>query len=445
MPQLSKAVLQEIDNRNQAVADGKRVSVQFNPATLRLQYSNQSEGGRSAGRQARQHTGSGATTLSVELVFDTADEGDTDAPSPVLARTQEVEYFITPRGSGARNQAPPRVSFQWGTLRIDGVLESLSVDLQHFAHDGTALRAKASLSIKEQDPEVAAGRRGAGGNTAVGATPAAAAGANPALPGATGATGATGAVGAGLLGGIGTVLGGLNNGGMLTRALQGESLSQLAARNGLSPEAWRALSRGVANPSSLPAGQPVAVPATAGTAPGLGATQAAQSGQQQGVAQRVGVSPAGTGATPAGAALQRGHALSDAGGLGAALETVRADQAQQGAARARQAFGGAGSTAPDPISTAAATPGQRNEVFALRADPRAASFGTGVPLRDRVQLAHDERANLLSGQARVKRAGDGLPPRSSNPAVPGWVALPLAPSTPLASHHDRGCRCGCGS
>ena len=65
-----------------------------------------------------------------------------------------------------------------------------------------------------------------------------------------------------------------------------------------------------------------------------------------------------------------------------------------------------------------------------------------MPLRDRVQVAHDERANLLSGRAVVKRASDGLPPTTADPAVPGWVALPQSASPAGALSHPRGCGCG---
>jgi hypothetical protein len=94
-----------------------------------------------------------------------------------------------------------------------------------------------------------------------------------------------------------------------------------------------------------------------------------------------------------------------------------------------------------------ATPGQRQQVFSLRADPRAQAFGRDVPLRDRIVTALDERANLLSGQALLKRAPTLLPPSTQDPGVPGWVALPAAARTagasPQGALHARGCRCGC--
>ena len=445
MPQLSKATLQEIDNNNQPRAGRQPVPVQFNPASLRLQFSNQSEGGNSAGRQARQHTGNGSTTLSVELVFDTADEGSTAAPRSVLERTREIETFIKPQGDGQRNQAPPRVRFHWGDVIVDGVMESLSVDIDHFAHTGTPLRAKASLSIKGQDPERQANRAGPGANVASG-PPAGATPPTPALPGFGGLSAAFGASG-----GLGGMLGG-GIGSSVARALDGESLAQLAQRNGLAPEAWRALGAGVADPTRLPAGREVALPSAAQAGGGAGSAQGVQAGTQAAAsasaAQRVGLKPAAPTASGASGALQRGYALAAAGGVGAALETVKADAGTEGATRARRSFEGAGgstASAVDPLSAAAATPGQRQQVFSLRADPRSQTFGRDVPLRDRIGIAQDERANLLSGQAPLRRATGStlLPPSTTDPGVPGWVALPASTTSQPPAAHPRHCRCGC--
>lgn len=436
MPQLTKATLQEIDNANQPRRGRPVVTVQFNPATLRLQYANQSEGGRSAGRSARQHTGESSVTLTVELVFDTADEGSTDTPRSVLERTREVEAFIKPQAVNGRNQAPPRLRFHWGDVIVDGVLESLSVDIDHFAHTGTPLRAKASLSIKGQDPERQANRSGAGANTA-GGTAGAGGGTAPAQPGTRPPSPANGRSPVGLVSGLGAGLGAAVS-TALSRALEGESLPQMAARNGLAPEAWRALAAGIADPARLQAGREVAVPPAAQAGAGPGSARGVQSGTQgataPGAAQRTGLEPTSAAAT--GNPLQRGYALAAAGGLGAAMETVKAEAGAAGAEQARRRFGGRGGSA-----TLAPAPGQ--QVFSLRADPRAQSFGRDVPLRDRIGIAQDERANLLSGQALLRRATTPLPPTTSDPGVPGWQALPQDPARPAARLHVRGCRCGC--
>lgn len=79
MSDLKKATLFEL-NPDGSLKDPNGTEVQFNPATMRLQISNATEGGESRGRQVRQHLGKSSTTLTLDLIFDTADEGTTSAP-----------------------------------------------------------------------------------------------------------------------------------------------------------------------------------------------------------------------------------------------------------------------------------------------------------------------------------------------------------------------------
>lgn len=483
MPALTKAYLQEIDNANQPRRGKASIPVQFNPGSLRMQFDNKSEGGQQAGRQARQYVGSSSTTLTVDLVFDTADEGTTAAPKSVLEHIKPIEAFMVPQASGGKKQSPPRLRFQWGKLIVDGVMESLSVDLDHFAHDGTPLRAKAALSIKGQHPEFQFNQAGAGANTAAGVPPAgssAGAGAAAAQPGARNNPLGDALAGVGsALAGVGSALGqanafvsGLND--KVAQALDGESLAQLAQRNGLDPAAWRALAQGITDPLQLGAGVEVSLGGGA-IGLGIGSQRGVGDGAAQDAATRAGLAaPAAAPTLQSG--LERGYALSRAGGLGAALEATKTAQAAQASAKARQAFGGAtagagsagGSAgessggAAGAASAAGTPPGALSgpnagaAVFTHRADPRAQSFGAGVPLRDQVLIAHEERANLLSGQARVRAGGlvlDGVP-ATTDPSVPGWLALPAhrgaagSASPGSSGGHARrrahGWRAGCG-
>src|SRR4029077_3263938 len=88
-----------------------------------------------------------------------------------------------------------------------------------FSADGAALRSKLKVQIKEQDPKFEALERGPGANDAN-------------KPPAAGGGGGAG-------NGPGT-----NGGGPIDRAaaaLSGETPADFLARNGLAPEAWRAL------------------------------------------------------------------------------------------------------------------------------------------------------------------------------------------------------------
>ncbi|MCO6455122.1 MAG: hypothetical protein J5I93_07465, partial [Pirellulaceae bacterium] len=166
MTTLEKARLQEITSDRAARPIGDPVEVQFNPTSLRLRLSNSNEGGRSRGRQTRQHMGASSTTLSMDLIFDTADEGQTQQPRSVHEKTALVEKFVLPKENG---DAPPKLRFQWGNLLLDGVVESLDIEFDHFAASGVPLRAKVGLSIKGQDPKYEFLETGPGARDSAGA------------------------------------------------------------------------------------------------------------------------------------------------------------------------------------------------------------------------------------------------------------------------------------
>src|SRR6266849_2069912 len=155
MSELKKATLQAIKSDEKGTPldapDGDEIEVQFNPTTLKLQITNQVEGGQSRGKQTRQFLGSSSTTLTLDLVFDTADEGTTDKPVNVREKTAMVEKFVVPKSTDQKKEAPPKVRFHWGTLILDGIIESLAIDFDLFAADGPPLRAKMGIAIKEQD------------------------------------------------------------------------------------------------------------------------------------------------------------------------------------------------------------------------------------------------------------------------------------------------------
>ena len=144
MSALQKATLQEIKADQAGTPVGDALDVQFNPASLRLQLTNSVENGKSAGDQARQFVGESSAELSFDLVFDTAEEG-----TSVRERSSLVEQFLIPKKEG-KKQVPPKVRFHWGDLIFDGIISSLSIDFELFMADGTPVRAKMSVSIKEQ-------------------------------------------------------------------------------------------------------------------------------------------------------------------------------------------------------------------------------------------------------------------------------------------------------
>lgn len=469
MPQLTKATLEEVTNSGDPLV----VPIQFNPTSLRLQIGNRTEGGEQPGRQARQYIGTGSATLSLELVFDTADEGTTGWPRSVLEYTSLLEYFITPRRAGDQHVAPPRARFSWSEFSIEGVVEQLTVELDHFAHDGTPLRAKAALSIKGQNPDYQfitvgpgssdAPAPGAPGDAAAGAAPGAAN--NPFSQALNGLTNnpVTDALGDALDGTRGAV--NAANGAM-ANALSGESLAELAQRAGLNPAAWRGLANGLSNPLSLGAGVGVSLGGGLIGLPGAGLRTGAQAGVRQGAAAALGLSSSSKPARGVNATLSQGYAISGAAGVGQAVQSVKAQEAQARVEKARLAFAspqlataaqigavrvsGAGGLSTGVAATGGVTAAPilasgRANPSAVVADPRAQSYGADVPLRPRRRTGADDRAEALNGSGRPLARGDGLPPTTTDPSTPAWRALPRrAAGGAVRASHASGCGCGCG-
>ena len=143
---------------------GKRVTVQFNPETLKVSFANQIATPEGAGDQkgtpARQFVGAGTTKLALQLWFDVtapipegaAPEGKTPV-TDVRKLTQEVAYFITPtevEGSKPKKFVPPAVQFLWGSFSFAGIVESLEESLEFFSSEGVPLRASVSLNVSQQ-------------------------------------------------------------------------------------------------------------------------------------------------------------------------------------------------------------------------------------------------------------------------------------------------------
>jgi contractile injection system tube protein len=154
---------------------GKQVTVQFNPETLKVSFTNQigSAGGRrdESSASAQQAPPTGTAKLSVQLWFDVtaplpAGQGGTD---DVRTLTKELIHFVTPRerGSGDAPTAPPGVRFVWGSFQFDGLVDSLEESLEFFSPEGRPLRAGVTLSVTQTQTQkvtfAGGGVPGAGG------------------------------------------------------------------------------------------------------------------------------------------------------------------------------------------------------------------------------------------------------------------------------------------
>ena len=170
---LAKALLREIrwDENQDPIEGAHSVSVQFNPESLKLALSNQTASGDQRGGSAIQFVGSGTSKLSFDLWFDaTGIEG-----GDVRDLTNQVVFFMTPVATEEEGKfLPPGTRFSWGSFLFEGIMESLSEDLEYFSEDGRPLRAKMSISMSRQEIRYEEGRQQGGsglGTTASSAAP----------------------------------------------------------------------------------------------------------------------------------------------------------------------------------------------------------------------------------------------------------------------------------
>lgn len=156
---LKKATLVELDPQLQNQSGGKTVTVQFNPESLKVSFSNQivqptntdTGSGKTKSQSATQFVGAGTTKLSLQLWF------DVNAPLPegaaqvddVRNLTKDVSYFITPKPVGDQF-VPPLVRFLWGSFQFDGIVDSIEESLEFFSGEGVPLRASMTLSMSQQ-------------------------------------------------------------------------------------------------------------------------------------------------------------------------------------------------------------------------------------------------------------------------------------------------------
>lgn len=158
--------------------NGRKATIQFNPETLKVSYSNQlagkdkqTSGNASDGTSAAQLVGRGSTKLSLQLWFDVT------APMPkggqasddVRQLTRQVVELMNPSPSGEPEKfATPAVQFRWGSFAFAGIIDALEESLEFFSPEGLPLRASMNLSMSQQTilvPVVGQGGGKAGAGT----------------------------------------------------------------------------------------------------------------------------------------------------------------------------------------------------------------------------------------------------------------------------------------
>jgi len=153
---LAKAKLTELDEKfEDPKPGGQSVEVQFNPELLKVTFANQivqpQGGDQSAGNSGRQFVGAGTTKLALQLWFDVT-AMEKDPVDDVRRLTQKVVFFMTPQKvkSDPKKLSPPGVQFQWGSFLFKGIVDGLEESLEYFSPEGKPLRASISLTLSQQ-------------------------------------------------------------------------------------------------------------------------------------------------------------------------------------------------------------------------------------------------------------------------------------------------------
>jgi Contractile injection system tube protein/LysM domain len=138
---------------------GENIECMFNPAELTIAKANSWAAGEAKGVNApelRFQTGQSGT-MTMSLTLDTTDKGTdvTDYTNRLLA-LMRVDPTLPASDPQSNSGRPPWVEFHWGKLiSFRAVVERLQMKFTYFASNGTPLRAKADMTLKQySDGEV---------------------------------------------------------------------------------------------------------------------------------------------------------------------------------------------------------------------------------------------------------------------------------------------------
>jgi nucleoid-associated protein YgaU len=155
-----KAIIRILDVQGKKVRD---MSVLINPSEYTMEKENEFASIGIPGSQSPllQFTKGGLETLSMELFFDSYEDG-----SDVRSYTDQITDLLKIDGS---INAPPVVKFIWGTLSFTCVLKRASRKFTMFLPDGTPVRSTMNVTFQKYgiDEEAADNRPGSPNKTRV--------------------------------------------------------------------------------------------------------------------------------------------------------------------------------------------------------------------------------------------------------------------------------------
>ncbi len=150
IPKLEKCTLialePESDFKGELVA-------QYNPKEIQIdKAASWAESKTSTSDQPHlEFTSSGTRSLSLELMFDTYEDG-TDVHALYVAELIKLVSVMKPGSEKEQERRPPRVKFLWGFQGLPGfigVIESVSTKYTMFLPGGRPVRATCTVKMKE--------------------------------------------------------------------------------------------------------------------------------------------------------------------------------------------------------------------------------------------------------------------------------------------------------
>ncbi|MEO5723223.1 MAG: LysM peptidoglycan-binding domain-containing protein [Ilumatobacteraceae bacterium] len=136
---------------------GEHIACLFNPEELAVTVSSgwQESTVPGQGGGTLEYRGGEPGTMSLDLFFDTTDKGSTVAAyTNKLIKLTKIDTTLAGYSQTSNNGRPPWVKFHWGGFHsFRCVIENITVTFVYFAPDGTPLRARASMSLKQFEPD----------------------------------------------------------------------------------------------------------------------------------------------------------------------------------------------------------------------------------------------------------------------------------------------------
>jgi len=131
------------------------LTAQYNPKEIQIEKSatwNAAANSR-GDRPDLEYTSSSGRSLSMELMFDTFEDGR-DVHREYVDKLIHLITVMNPDGREERKR-PPRIKVLWGNQELPpvvGVLESVNTKYTMFLPGGRPVRATCSVKVREADP-----------------------------------------------------------------------------------------------------------------------------------------------------------------------------------------------------------------------------------------------------------------------------------------------------